>query len=74
MLETKPSVWELDAQHKEGIGYRFGVIRGRTGKLFISAIPNSIEGKNNYEVVAKDLLYSEAKGLVKLMGGDYGNI
>jgi hypothetical protein len=73
MSET--SVFDLDAQLKEKMGKRFGVIKGKTGKFFISAIPNSFNERIDefYQVVSEDLLYSEAVGLVKLMGDDYGS-
>jgi len=73
MSET--SVFDLDAQLKEKMGNRFGVVKDKQGKFFISAIPNSFdEGVyESYQVVSKDLLYSEAVGLVKLMGDDGGD-
>ena len=71
MSET--SVFDLDAQLKEKMGKRFGVIEGKTGMLFVTAIPDSFNREKLYKVISRDLLYSEAKGLVKLMGDDYGS-
>jgi hypothetical protein len=66
-------VFDLDAQLKEKMGKRFGVIEGKTGMLFVTAIPDSFNREKLYKVISRDLLYSEAVGLLKLMGDDYGS-